>query len=408
MAKKRANGEGSVNKRKDGRWQASITLGRNEQGKPKRVTYYGHTRKEVSEKLKAALADQQKGTYIPPNQDELSVYVDAWLAAKKVSVSRNTYNKYENMARIHIKPVLGDYEVQKITRNDIQNFITAKSEVRSPETIASIHMVLKNILEVAVSDQKISRNPCTKIELPKIIEPPIRILTEEEMTAILTATFDTKVYDVVFLEYSTGLRRGEILGLNWDDIDFDNNTISVNKQWIVINGVAQWSDVKTKTKSSTRLVAVPPETITELEAKRKREPKTKYLFQSANGTLFDPNNFRRDFKTFANRGANQINEERLKENPEAELVDLSTVTFHDLRHNYATQLVALNIHTRLIQAQLGHSDERSTHRYTHATDQGQREAAEKIGQTLTAIKSGCCQVAVKTPKMQKKASKENP
>ncbi len=94
MAKKRANGEGSVNKRSDGRWQASITLGRNEQGKPKRVTYYGRTRKEASEKLKAALSDQPKGTFIVPTQDTLSVYIDSWLAGKKVSIAKNTYNKY--------------------------------------------------------------------------------------------------------------------------------------------------------------------------------------------------------------------------------------------------------------------------------------------------------------------------
>lgn len=267
------------------------------------------------------------------------------------------------MSRIHIKPALGDYEVQKLTRNDIQNFITAKSEVRSPETIASIHMVLKNVLEVAVNDKKIPCNPCSKIELPKIIEPKIRILTEEEMTAILTATFGTKIYDVVFLEHSSGLRRGRILGLAWDDVDFDNITININKQWIVVNCVPQWSDVNTKTPSSNRLVSVPRETISELESKREREPNSRYLFQSLDGKLPDPNNFRHSFKRYVTKAGKTINASRLKENPNAELIDLKSITFHDLRHNYATQLVALNVHTRLIQAQLGHSDERSTHRY---------------------------------------------
>lgn len=79
-----------------------------------------------------------------------------------------------------------------------------------------------------------------------------------------------------------------------------------------------------------------------------------------------------------------------------------------MRHNYATQLVTLNVHTRLIQAQLGHKDGRAKRRYTHPTEQGQHDAAEKIGQFLTAINPGCCQVAVKTPKRQKKLPGEKP
>jgi integrase len=202
----------------------------------------------------------------------------------------------------------------------------------------------------------------------------------------------------LFLEFATGLRRGEILGLEWDDINFDDNKIRINKQWTVIKGKACWSNASTgtKTETSNRVIAVPHASIAALQARYNENPNDRYVFQSLNGNPIDPNNFRRDFKKYVKEAAQNINNKREEEKSvggKIELVTLDKFRFHDLRHNYATQLVALNIHTRLIQAQLGHKDARATRRYTHATEQGQHDAAEKIGQFLTAINPGCCQNA---------------
>jgi integrase len=406
VAKKRGNGEGCIHQREsDGRWMAYLSTGRDhETGKIKRVYYYGKTRAEVSNKLKLSLADQQCGTFIEPKKETFDHFIAQWLTAKNVSISASTRSKYERLSRVHIAPGLGDIEIQKLTRADIQKFITDKMETLSPKTLAEIHMIIKNILDLAVEDRVIVRNVCNKIELPIIVAPKIRILTEEEMSAILTACYGTRIYDVVFLEYGTGLRRGEILGLKWEDVNFDNNTISINKSWIVINGKAQWSDAEhgTKTESGTRVIAVPPQVMDEL--KKRQQPDNIYVFQSKTGLPMNPNNFRRDFAGHVAKAEGKINKERETQGLDPITLDIS---FHGLRHNYGTRLAALNVHQRLIEAQMGHKDYRSSRRYIHATQKGQHEAADKLGQAMTTIKAGSCQKVVKTKKKDSEKS-QNP
>lgn len=388
MAKKRGNGEGSVSQRPNGTWQGQISLGRDENGKIKRATFYGKTRREVADKIKDALAEQHKGEFIEKNTVCFKHYLDLWLENKKTSLHGNTISKYESLSKNHIEKVLGSIELQKLTRQDIQKLFNESK--LSPKSLAEIHMIIKNVVELAIEDGVIRKNVCSKIELPVIKEKEITILTPEQTSAILTESYGTRIYDVVLLELTTGLRRGEALGLTWDDIDFKNYTIDINKSWIVINGKPQWSDTATgtKTKAGNRIIAVPEETINELQRRKDTHDDDTYVFQDKNGNPYNPNNFLRDFKKHA---------------VAAGVTDFS---FHDLRHNYGTQLAALNTHTRLIEAQLGHKDYRSSRRYIHATEKGQHEAAKKIGQALKDIKLGCSTVAVNNKKASTETSVE--
>ena len=370
MAKKRGNGEGSISQRPNGLWQGQISLGKDDDGKTKRVTLYGKTRREVSEKIQTALAEYQAGDFIEKKSTTFDYYAALWIDNKRTSLQANTINKYCSLFENHIKKVIGPIKIQELTRQNIQKLITNSN--LSPKSLAEIHMIIKNILNLALEDNIIKKNVCSKIELPVIKEKEITILTDEQTNGILTACFGTRIYDIVLLELATGMRRGEILGLTWDDLDFVNNTININKTWIVVNGVPQWSTTATgtKTKAGKRIIAVPEEAMDELARRRVLQPDDVYVFQNINGTPHNPNNFLRDFKMHAVKAG------------------VDKFPFHDLRHNYGTQLAALNTHTRLIEAQLGHSDYRSSRRYIHATEKGQHEAAEKIGLVMKNLKLG--------------------
>lgn len=384
---KRGNGEGSISKRSDGRWQGQISLGRDVlTGKIKRPTFYGKTRKEVADKIKLALADYHKGVFIEKKNITFQKYLLQWLQTKKIAISSNTYAKYETLSRNHLIPALGDIELQKITRIDIQDFIAQKSISLSPKTIAELHMIIRNVIDMAVEDNIIIRNICNKIQLPTIKEPNIKILSEEEIGIVLRGCTGTYIYDPVFLTYSTGLRRGEALGLTYKDIDFKNSTININKSWVSIKGIPKWSDTATgtKTKSGKRVVAVPQAAMTMLRQRRIDHPDDTYVFQNKNGLPLNPNNYTRDLKKYIKKEVDLVNQHRLAENPKSPLVEIS-ISPHSLRHNFATKLVALNVHDRLIQEQLGHRDLRATRRYTHAVLEDQQKAISLLDQHLSSV-----------------------
>lgn len=379
MPKKRGNGEGSISQRPDGRWQGQISLGRDiNTGKLLRRTVYGKTRKEVAEKIKTLLADQQKGALIENTKTTFGEKLKYWLyQKKKISLSAGTWHVYETYSRVHLLPVFGDIEIQKITKPMVQSFITAKTETLAPASIKKLHLILQQIFEDAIEENLIIRNPASKVELPQIKERAIIPLSEKEMGAILTACHGTRLYPIVFVEYGTGLRRSEILALTWDNIDFKNNTLSINKTYVMINSkpILQHD---TKTQASKLPIAVPVEIISYL----KELPRTcDYVFPQQDGQPMNPNRFRRDFKLKVAQAIKLLQ----KENPEYN--GMNGVRFHDLRHNYASQLVALNIHQRLIQAQMRHSDSRTTNRYSHTTLSGQQEVAATLNTAITVIKN---------------------
>lgn len=374
---KRGNGEGSISKRPDGRWQGQVSLGRNIiTGKVTRKTIYGKTRKEVSDKIKIILSDQQRGFIANNSKATFGDRINFWLyKKKKLSLNGNTWKAYETNCRLHIIPVFGDIEITKITKPMIQSFITEKSEILAPATIKKIYSVMQQVFEDAVDEDIIIRNPARKIDLPKIKLLDIVPLTDKEMSAILSACYSSRIYPVVFVEYGTGLRRSEILGLTWDNIDFNKKTLSVNKRYVIINAKPTLQ-YDTKTAASKLPISIPDSILEFL----KSLPRTcDFIFPDKNGQPMDPNNFRRDF----NKKVKQARESLKKTDPNYD--GMKHVRFHDLRHNYASKLVALNIHQRLIQAQMRHSDSRTTNRYSHVTLAGQSEVASILNESLNQI-----------------------
>lgn len=396
VTNKRGNGEGTEPKWNEKRkvYECQATLGRTPEGKLYRPVFTAPTRTECREKRDAAVAAYRGGNYIKSKKDTFDSYLQQWLDAKKPPILQpTTWGKYEYLSRVHISPEIGKTPLQKLSRNIIQSAISQKSQKLAPATVREIHMIIKNVCALAVEDKIVAENPCKKIEMPKIVPPPINILSTEEMTKIMTACFGkngTQIYDVVFLELRTGQRRGEILGLMWSDINFETNEISINKSWIMINGKPGWSKTATgtKTEAGNRVITAPADAMAELQRRRAERPNDVYVFQAKNGLPLNPNVFRQHFKK------------------RCDTAGLKDTRFHDLRHNVGTMLAAAGIHQRLIEAMLGHKDYRSSRRYIHATKTSQQQVANVIGEALKGVKAGCKPVAKKRPKTKKKASEK--
>ncbi len=222
---RRGHGEGSIYLRSDGRWAASISV---EGGK--RKTFYGKTRKEVQEQLKTALHQQQQGMLASGPQQTIKQFLMQWLEDHKHSIRVRSYERYEEMVRLHIIPVLGRYQLQKLTAQQVRAFYTKKlNEGLSPTTVNGLHAVLHKALDDAVRLGILARNVCDAVSPPRRAHFEIQPLSTEQAQQLLAAAKGHNMEALFALALTTGMRRREILALKWQDIDFAHNTLHVRR-----------------------------------------------------------------------------------------------------------------------------------------------------------------------------------
>lgn len=372
MTKKRGNGEGSIHqresnrKRKDGTnytykyWQAQITTGYDQYGKQVRQTITGQSRMEVAEKLKSLLADQQRNELVDKNKILFKDWLHNYLTKyKKLQIRQSTYDKYESLARTSIYPFLGHMKIQDIKTSDIQNLISLKASEKSAATVREIHQIISQSLNQACIERIVYRNEAAHVILPRIIQPEIIPLTDQELERLISVASGHHLYPALLLEIGTGLRRGELLALQWRNVNFEKNTIAITQSYVKtrIGNIIQ----SPKTKSSTRVVSV-PSSIMEFLKIYKEDSSSPFVFsQKRSNNPVSPRNFSKVFEVWCKKA------------------NLNTKRFHDLRHTYASQLLASNVHMKVVQAQLGHADIKVTmNRYSHLSQDQIQEAAEKL------------------------------
>jgi integrase len=382
MAKgRRGNNEGSITERKDGRWQAAITVGNNEKGEPKRIYFYGKTRSEVADKLKIALTEQLKGTLVEPNKIKLNDWLDYWLENyAKLKVRQYTFYNYSYFMNKYVKPRMGHVLLRKLTPPIIQKFYASCMNDTnlgyqgglSAETIRSIHIILNTALKEAVHQKIIVSNPMEFVTKPKSTKKELHVLTPQQLDHFLEVAKGHPHFAAFVLEWATGLRRGELLGLKWSDIDFDNNRIMVRRSIKRVTGKGIVID-EPKTAMSNRNITIPPQVIQVLIEHRERQerlhkymgdrfPDTDFVFRSRVGTLLEPVNLYSAFKEILEKAG------------------LPNVRFHDMRHSHATMLLLMGEHPKVVQERLGHKDIGVTlNTYSHVVPGMQERVAERIG-----------------------------
>ena len=374
MARKRPDGDGLVRKRKDGRWEGRIVIGHKEDGTPIYKSVFAKTQKELMPKLHGAIDCYRDADLSEQGNMTLSDWIEQWLTSyAEPTLRESTVRGYRSDVRHHIKPALGNKMLRSITQRDVQKFYNALgrktykasdgSERRlANATVRGIHMLLHEIMEAAVRSRLIVQNPTDGTVIPKLNKPPMKILNEEQLDKFMEAIRNEPLwYDFFYTEITTGLRRGEICGLKWCDLDETNGTLKICRSIHSAPGGALEVG-NPKTEKGTRTILLPRSTLHVLKERRKTAL-TEWIFPS----LLEPE------KPTAPSAAYHRLKVILKD------AGLPDIRFHDLRHTFATMALEHGMDVKTLSAIIGHVSAATTlNVYTHVTTEMQKNAAARI------------------------------
>lgn len=374
MSGKRGNGEGSIHRRKGGGWCAQYAI-HTAEGR-KRKTIYGKTRQEVATKLSKSLADREGGLVFDAGNLTVETYMARWLSdSVKGTVRISTFERHEQLFRGHIRPALGRVKLKSLTPAHVRGLISEKLNTGlAPGTVRKIHSTLHKALSQAVSDGLISRN-AADVKAPQPTPEEMRPLSETEARAFLDKARSDRFEALYVLAITAGLRRGELLGLRWDDADLERGTLRVGRALVREGGCHKLGE--TKTRRGRRQVNLTPRTVAALKAHRKRQLEHRVkladlygddglIFSSEIGTTLNPENLvKRSFKPLLKKAG------------------LPEIRFHDLRHTCATLLMGRGVHPKLVQELLGHATIAMTlDTYSHYLPSMGDQASGAMGDTL--------------------------
>ena len=383
MAKKRANGEGSIRKRSDGRWEGRYTAGYDpETGKRITKNVLGKTQAEVKEKLAKAIEESKKLDIVRSDEYTVAEWLRLWYELyAKPNIRPTTADNYHRSIESHVIPRIGEIKLKKLTSRDIQkmykdlqeNGRLRKSQKRekpglSNSTVRGIHMMLHNALDRAVKERLILRNPTEDCIIPKIQKQEMKILHPEDMKAYLEAADKRGVLPMFYLELVTGIRKGELTALLWSDLDEERRTVSVSKQ-AVEDRNRNVTISRPKTENSVRKISIPQSAVELLRQEHKNHPDNPWMFPSPRtGEMYHPDSIAK------------LHEKILRD------TGLEHIRFHDLRHTFATMALQNGVDVKTVSSMLGHYDAGFTLRtYTHATRQMQEQAAERMGSFMERV-----------------------
>ena len=378
MAKKRANGEGNIRKRKDGRWEGRYTAGHDANGKAIYKNVLGKTQAEVKEKLKRAIEENKGLDIVKAGQYTLGQWMDVWFENyAKLKVRPSSHQTYKGYINNHIRPHVGSIPLSKLTSLDLQKLykmllaegridrIEAKNQPKglSAKTVRNINQIISSALNLAKEQKLIYSNPAEACALPKVEHREMKTLPVEQLTSFLREAKETGVYEMYYIELATGLRRGELLGLKWQDIDWKSGIIKVRRQVARVDG--QIVEAPLKTKNSYRAVTISQQAI-EVLKQQKEKTNDEYVFPSPNGGPISPDSVNNMLKRVLARAG------------------IPKVRFHDLRHTFATIALQNGVDIKTVSGMLGHFSAGFTlDTYAHVTTAAQKEAAQTMGNILS-------------------------
>lgn len=374
---RRGNNEGSIVPRPGGKIQARVTVGVKDDGSIDRIskTFLATEKTLAREWIADQISAMGRGMNLSARNTTWSELQKLWLATKKATVSNSSYVRSDYMSR-HVP--WKDEPVKECV-NLIQPFINEISAKFAPKTIREIYAVIHGVMELAVEKGIIHREP--KIRLPRIEERVPTVMSIEQISFLIQASkrHKSKYAFGLWLELGTGLRRGEMLALNWSDVDWDGKTITVNKS-LVREGDGYELKHRTKTKAGMRTIDVPEMILAEL----KQSEGTGKMFKTDSGEYLLPWNWSRLFRSWREQADKLIATHNEKN--KTSIGSVGDVRFHDLRHQFASFLHSLGVSPRTAQQMTGHADMPTLmQRYTHVTPELTREAADKLNEALKPL-----------------------
>jgi integrase len=375
VAKKRKNGDGTVRLRKDGRWEGRYVIGYDDKGYPKTKNVLAKTKKECQEKLKKLKEEcggAIKSDIVSPDM-RFGDWMDLWYQNySKPKLRPTSQAGYESRIYHHIIPELGKIPLNKLTQNDLQQFyarLKKSGRVRNVECygkglsdrmVRGCHAVCRTALEKAVQEELIRENPAIGCKLPPKKDREMQVLTRDEMQRFLIQAKEEGFYELFLLELATGLRRGELLALQWDDLNFETGELHITKQ--IYRTKEGMLVSQPKTKAAIRTIVLPPPLIAVLK-ELKENTFSRWLFPSRirDDLPIDPAWCRKKLQIIL------------------EHAQCKRIRFHDLRHTFATTALESGMDVKTLSAVIGHVSAATTlDIYTHITDTMQQEAAASI------------------------------
>ncbi len=371
---KRENREGTITRRKDGRWEARVTL----PNSGKRRSFYGKTREEVRKKLNAAQSSIDAGIPLPSDRVSFGTRLSKWLDRKKLEVRNSTWKSYELAIRRHIAPALGRVPLSKLRPHHIQDLYSEMAKKGlSQSTIHVAHVVCNSVLKEAERFGLIPRNVAGLVDPPRPerTRRERKSLTVDQAKAFLAAAKGDRFYTLFLLAVYLGLRQGELLGLSWDDIDFPNARLQVRHQLSRIDGEYQLTRPKSRQSRRTlHLSGTVTNALAEHRA-RQSEEKLASIYWDDSWNLVFPNAYGRPMSVSNLRQRHFL--------PVLKKSGVPSITFHELRHTAASTMLTAGVGLKTVSETLGHSQISITaDLYAHVSEQLSREASAKVDEIM--------------------------
>jgi len=371
--KRNPNGAGTITKRKDGRYQAAVYVLQPD-GTRARKFVYGKTWAECDAKRRELLDKAAQGIPVPTRSAKLAEWLPYWLEnVVKPRRKLSTYDKYEAHVRLYLVPLLGAKRLESLGVADVRRFLVQVEKKTTAATAKEAHRVLRTALAAACREELVTRNVASLVEPPRPSARELSPWTLDETLTFLAAARRDPLYAAFVLAITMGLRRGEIVGLRWSDVDLDKRVLYVRQQTQRRRGQLYDDDPKGRRR---RAVPLPAMCIAPLRWHRMRQAALRermgdkwetsgHVFTTRTGRPVEPRNVYRSFTRVARKAG------------------LRVIRLHDARHGCATLLTAAGVAPRVVMEILGHSQISITMDvYTHVVQDTQREAISHMDRLL--------------------------
>ena len=375
--KKKKQGEGSIFLRKDGRWEGRIVVDYKENGNPITKNVTAKTEAECREKLEKLKKEVAHLIGRLPKKAKPDMpfgdWIDLWYQTYcKPTIRATTQAGYEDRIYLHIIPHIGDIPLDRLTQNDLQTFygkIKKTGRLQyvekfgaglSDRMVRAVHASCRSALERAVQDGLITRNPAVGCKLPPKKAREMEVLCKEELRRFLLQAKEDGFYEMFMLDLATGMRRGELLGLQWSDLNFRTGELHIQRQIYCVNGKLTVNKPKTKTSDRTIIL---PKSVVGVLAEYRKTVDSRWMFPSPiiEDQPRNPSTIYERMQTTLERAG------------------CKKVRFHDLRHTFATMAIANGMDVKTLSATIGHVSATTTlDIYSHRTAEMEIKAAENI------------------------------
>ncbi|WP_327735304.1 site-specific integrase [Streptomyces nojiriensis] len=372
--KRNPNGAGTITQRKDGRYQAAVYVLQPD-GTRARKFAYGKTWTECDTKRRELLAKVDQGVPVPTRSAKLTEWLPYWLEnIVRPHRKRTTFAKYKTHVRLYLVPLLGKKRLESLSVADVRRALVQLQKETSAATAKESHRVLRTAIAAACREELVSRNVVSLVEPPKVQVRELSPWELDETLGFLAAARKDPLYPAFVLAIALGLRRGELVGLRWENVDLDKREVRVRSQRQRVRGEAYEDDPKGRRRRQT--LPLPGICVAPLRWQRMKQAamreaagekweETGYVFTTRSGRPIEPRNVYRSFTRVAKD------------------TGLRVIRLHDARHGTATLLTAAGVPPRVVMEILGHSQIAVTMNvYAHVVQDTQREAIGHMDRLL--------------------------